>query len=65
MRIIAWIEQEEIVKKVLKHVGLWDVKQKRPLPKTHSPPEISYFDSHNQSCDDGFCDPDYPFEAYI
>ena len=37
MKIIAWIEQPEIIQKILKHVGLWEVKS-RPPPKTHSPP---------------------------
>ena len=37
MKIIAWVEQPEIIQKILKHVGLWEVKS-RPPPKTHSPP---------------------------
>jgi hypothetical protein len=37
-----FIEQEELVKKILTHVGLWDVKKKRPTPKVHSPPEIAH-----------------------
>ena len=27
MRIIAFIEDEEVVKKTLKHLGLWEIKQ--------------------------------------
>jgi hypothetical protein len=43
MKIIAFIEQEEVVKKILKHVGLWEVKC-RPPPKIHSPPGDLYTD---------------------
>jgi hypothetical protein len=66
MKIIAFIEQEEIVKKILKHVGLWEVKIKRPLPKANSPPglPVIYYDDIQYS-DENYCDPDYPFEAYL
>jgi hypothetical protein len=37
MKIIAFIEQAEIIEKILKHLGLWLVK-KRPPPRIHSPP---------------------------
>ena len=30
MRIIAFIEDEQLVKKILKHMGLWGVKRKPP-----------------------------------
>jgi len=26
MRIIGFIEDEEVIEKILKHLGLWDVK---------------------------------------
>jgi hypothetical protein len=65
MRIIAIIEQEQIVKKILKHVGLWDV-QKRPPPKANSPPGLPAIDYVDiQYSDENHCDPDYPFEAYL
>jgi len=32
MRILAFIEEEEVVEKILKHVGLWNLKV-RPQPK--------------------------------
>ena len=45
MRIIAFIEEPEIVKKILKHLGLWDQNppylrrvKARPPPKVNSPP---------------------------
>ena len=65
MKIIAFIEQAEIIEKILKHLGLWNVK-KRPLPKIHSPPgEEDYFFSQITPWDDDYSDPDYPFEAYM
>ena len=49
MRVISVIEDSEIVKKILKHLGLWDQKA-RPPPKANSPPmtpeyHIDYTDS--------------------
>jgi len=35
MKIISVIEQHEIVKKILKHLGLWEMKA-RPPPKTNA-----------------------------
>ena len=32
MKVISVIEDEEVIKKILKHIGLWDVKA-RPLPR--------------------------------
>ncbi len=32
MRIIAFIEDEEVIKKILKHLGLWKIKA-RPPPR--------------------------------
>jgi hypothetical protein len=43
MRIIAFNERENLVKKILKHVDLWKVKS-RPLPRGHSPPGDFYTD---------------------
>ena len=43
MKIIAFIEQAELIKKILKHLGLWLVK-KRPPPRIHSPPAEFYVD---------------------
>jgi hypothetical protein len=54
MRIIAFIEDEQLVKKILKHLDLWDVKRK-PLPRANSPPTesfIIYDESSLPSADD-------------
>ena len=40
MKIIAFIEREDLIQKILKHVGLWEVKC-RPPPKIHPPHIVS------------------------
>jgi hypothetical protein len=37
MKIISFIEDEQIIRKILKHLGLWEVKQ-RPPPRAIAPP---------------------------
>jgi hypothetical protein len=37
MRILSFIEDEEVIKKILKHLGLWDIKT-RPPPRAIAPP---------------------------
>jgi hypothetical protein len=67
MKIIAFIEQEDLIRKILKYLGLWKVKS-RPPPKIHSPPGVfytDYSDSQIPPWDDDCSDPDYHFEAYI
>jgi hypothetical protein len=62
MRVIAFIEKEDIVKKI-KHLGLWHVAQK-PSPRANAPPFIpgSY---PIPSVDDYLIDPESPVEAYF
>jgi hypothetical protein len=67
MRIIALIEDEQLVKKILKHLGLWDVKRK-PTPRANGPPSeafIIYDESSSPGADDYLIDADYPIETYI
>ena len=68
MQVISVIEQPEIIKKILKHLGLWGVKA-RPPPKTSAPHpnvHIDKSDSQVPPCEDYlFHDPEYPIEAYI
>ncbi|MFO8088725.1 MAG: hypothetical protein R6U13_02720 [Desulfatiglandaceae bacterium] len=67
MLIISFIEDAEITKKILKHLGLWEVKPRTPL-KAKLPPQnvhIDYSNSQVPPCeDDLYYDPDYPIEAY-
>ena len=68
MKGISVIEDSEIVKKILKHLGLWDQKA-RPPPKANSPPmtpeyHIDYTDSQLPVSDSYlYVDPQYP-ETY-
>ena len=54
MRIIAFIEDQLIVKKILQHLDLWHVKRKPP-PRSNDPPTeaiIIYDESSAPSADD-------------
>ncbi len=63
MRVIAFIEDEDAVKKILRHLGLWEVKRK-PTLRANAPPFIP--DSYPiPSVDDYVIDPDYPVETYL
>ena len=65
MRIIAFIEDDEVIKKILKLLGLWD-KKARPPPKENSPPmtseyHIDYMDYQLPVSDKWlYVDPVYP-----
>jgi hypothetical protein len=67
MWVIALIEDEDVIKKILKHSGLWDIKRK-PSPCSDAPP-IDVFPAHDQSpaptAHDYLTNPDYPIEAYF
>ncbi len=41
MKIISFIEDEDVISKILKHLGLWDVKRKPPA-RANSPPTESF-----------------------
>ena len=60
MWIIAFIESPDVIKKILKHLGLWDVKRK-PRPTANAPP-IDVFPTYDEqpspSIDDYIRDPD-------
>ncbi len=49
MKAISIIEDEDVIKKILKHLGLWDVKAKPPLmgknPARTGEPFLEYSDS--------------------
>jgi hypothetical protein len=67
MRIIAFIEDEQLVKKILKLLALWNVKRK-PSPRANGPPTeaiIIYDESSTPSADDYIIDVDYPIESYL
>jgi len=62
MKIISFIEQAEVIKQILQHLGLWQA-QKRPPPKINSPPSEYWAAEAIPTYD--CIDPDYPFEAYL
>ena len=62
MKVISVIDQPEVVKHILQHLGLWEM-QKRPPPKIKSPQLDNYAAEQIPSYDN--VDPDYPFEAYL
>jgi len=67
MRIIAFIEDADVIKKNLQHLGLWDARRK-PRPVANGPP-IDIFPAYDEqpgpSSDDYIQDPQYPAEAYF
>ncbi|MDI6755782.1 MAG: hypothetical protein QME78_15470 [Thermodesulfobacteriota bacterium] len=68
MKIISFIEDEEVIEKILKHLGLWDVKARPPPKGKVSSPSISIADSDSQipfSALSLHPDPDYPVDSYV
>jgi hypothetical protein len=67
MKIISFIEDEQLVKKILKYLDLWDVKRKPPPCANGPPPEtfIIYDQSSAPSADDYLIDANYPIETYL
>lgn len=68
MKVISVIEDEDVIKKILKHLGLWDQKA-RPPPKANTRSmaqeyHIDYNDSQVPLSDNWlYVDPQYP-ETY-
>ncbi len=69
MKIISVIENGKVIKKILKHLDLWDVRS-RPPPKLKEIFWESDVKNHEavsqipQTEDYLYCDPDYPIEDY-
>ena len=67
MQIIAFIEKPDVIQKILKHLGFWNVKRK-PQPVAHAPPNDvvpAYDEQPGPGADDYVVDPDYPIEAHF
>ena len=68
MKIIAFLEDEEVNEKILRHLGLWEVKV-RPPPKEKVPflsVSIDYSDSQIPfSGPSLYPDPEYPMDSYV
>jgi len=49
MRILSFIEDPDVIKKILKHLGLWDIKARPPPKRANAPPpDIHTEYSHSQ-----------------
>jgi len=67
MRVIAAIEDPDVIKKILKHLDLWEIKRK-PRPVANAPlcDLFPVYDEQPGTCfNDYLTDPDYPAEAYF
>ena len=67
MTIISFITDEQVIRKILKHLKLWHVTIRRP-PKAHPLPlsdRIDPLGPEAPSADDSIIDPDYPVDAYL
>ena len=67
MRVIAFIEDSDVIKKILIHLDLWNVKRK-PWPVAHDPPfDVfpAYDDPSGPDSEEYIKDPEYPAETYF
>ena len=75
MHVIVFIDDDQVIKKILQHLDLWDVKRKPPPCANGPPPEafIIYDQPSAPSADDYLIDADrttvrlstgYPVETY-
>lgn len=49
MKIISFIEWPDVIRKILVHLNLWDIRNHDPPPKTHVQfPELTYDDTYSQ-----------------
>ncbi|MFC1817262.1 hypothetical protein ACFL0M_15310 [Thermodesulfobacteriota bacterium] len=63
MRVIEFIKDPDVIKKILTHLHLWVIKRK-PSPVANVPPIIPDSDPI-PSVDDYVIDPDYPVATYL
>ena len=65
--IFFLIDDLDVIKKILKHLGLW-LSKRPPLLRAHAPPEpvrIDYLDYQIPSVHDYLIDPDYPINSWL
>jgi hypothetical protein len=56
-----------VIEKILKHLGLWDLKARPPLKVKAPSPTVYLDDSESQdlSSDSFYAHPDYPMDSYV
>ena len=67
MRIISAIDDRQVIRAILEHLGIWLVRS-RPPPKNHDPPIRKYAAAHLQIQpfnDTIYGDPEYTWDEYI
>lgn len=66
MRIISFVEDEETIKKILKHLNLWEIQNHDPPDARKIPVEFEYLISKNVICNSDKIDNDSsnPFPDY-
>jgi len=67
MRIISFIEDAQVIRDILMHLGLWLVGS-RPPPKIHDPPNLECATADLQiqpHTDTIYGDPEYSRDDYI
>ena len=65
MRVIAFIEDQEVNRKILTHLGLWLIKA-QPRPVVHAPPDLTaapFNDWPASIAENCLTDPLYPDEV--
>jgi len=67
MRISSAIDDRQVIRAILEHLGLWLVRS-RPPPKIHDPPIREYAAADHQlqtHADTIYGDPEYTWDEYI
>ena len=67
MRVISAIDDGQVIRVILEHLGLWLVRS-RPPPKIHDPPIREYVAvaiNQQTPADTIYGDPEYTWDEYI
>ena len=65
MRILAFIEEEVVIRRILEHLGLWDVPKRKPKHGRGPPviveaePQLEYADSQVIEYEEAYYEPEY------
>ena len=65
IRVITFIKDQEVIRKILTHLGLWQIKAQLQ-PVAHAPPELAAADFDDwpaPSAEEYLTDPLYPDEV--